>query len=642
MTGDFELLKRFAESGDENAFQDLVSRHVNLVYSTALRLLNGDTHMAEDVAQKVFTDLARKAASLPKDVVLSGWLYEASRFAAANTVRGEQRRKAREQEASTMQQLSSESPDDWKEVSPHLDTAMSELAGSDRDAIVLRYFQNQDFRSIGVVLGVSDDSAQKRVSRAVERLREHLLKREISIGSTLLVGLIAANAVHAAPSNLAASLALAATKQSLGGAALAQASAKASAWTTAKIAVTAVLTALSVTGIAWYWNATIPVGGLRLPTGSRIPKISMGAAHGIILASDGSLWSWGENYLGWPVLGSGTKGNQTILRRIAEDNDWVDVSTSDSHCLALKADGTMWTWGQNLYGQLGIASSGRADSERATPVRSAPGNDWKQVAAGGSHSLALKKDGTLWAWGNNWAGQLGIGSSATEVHQVTQVGVGTNWVKIQASAIQSVGLQTDGTLWFWGSLTGSATDTNRFDVPTRISADTNWSEVGFGFFTVFAIKGDGTLWIWGRKAGIFTGGPIEILNPTPGQIGTNNDWKACSMSETFHRVLQKNDGSLWALDASDHLVVNKTSYKPVELRRIPLKKDIVAFDATGRRMTGVALTKEGELWTWGRVLGKQSGAYPRLRAHAEALGWKTTIFDGKPVIRNEPWRLSHE
>ena len=138
---------------------------------------------------------------------------------------------------------------------------------------------------------------------------------------------------------------------------------------------------------------------------------------------------------------------------------------------------------------------------------------------------------------------------------------------------------------------------------TRVSSDTNWSEVGFGYFINFAIKTDGTLWAWGRNAGIYTGAPIQLLNPTPALIGTENDWRAVSDSEYFYHVLMKKDGALWAMDASDYTLLNKTNHEPVQFRRLDLRNEVVAFGAAGRGMMGVALTRDGEVWTWGTVLG---------------------------------------
>lgn len=249
MTEDADLLVRFSGQRDESAFGELITRHVDLVYSTALRVLNGDAHLAEDVAQRVFIDLARKAPSLPSDVVIPGWLYEAARFTAANTVRGEQRRKVREQEALAMQHLTSEPNAPWEQVAPYLDEAMGQLKPSDRNAILLRYFQNLDFQSVGHALGVSDDTAQKRVSRAIERVRELLAKRGVSIGACGLVLVLSTNAVHAAPAGMAA---LISTTATLGGmsvpASAAVAATKAIAMTTLQKSLMAGAIALAVAG----------------------------------------------------------------------------------------------------------------------------------------------------------------------------------------------------------------------------------------------------------------------------------------------------------------------------------------------------------------------------------------------------------
>jgi alpha-tubulin suppressor-like RCC1 family protein len=164
-------------------------------------------------------------------------------------------------------------------------------------------------------------------------------------------------------------------------------------------------------------------------------------------------------------------------------------------------------------------------------------------------------------------------------------------------------------------------------------------DVSFGYFSVFAIKSDGTLWAWGRNAGIYTGTPIQLLNETPARVGTNSDWKTCSSSEYFYHVLQKKDGSLWALDASDYAFVNKTNYRPVALKPIYLKKDVVAFGATGRSIMGVALTREGEVWTWGKVLGEYTSGNATLQSVADAIKWKTDRFQPKPIMRSEPWLL---
>ena len=205
MTPDPELLRQFARTNSEAAFAELVKRHVNLVYSAALRQTNGDEHLAKDVAQMVFTDLARKAASLAQREILTGWLYTSAHFAAAKIIRGENRRRDRE-EKFMREPISDNAPDaGWEKLQPVLDDAMHELKESDRDAILLRYFENQPFIQVGAKLGLNENAARMRVERALEKLRGILAKRGIATATTL-ASVISANAVQLAPANLAATL----------------------------------------------------------------------------------------------------------------------------------------------------------------------------------------------------------------------------------------------------------------------------------------------------------------------------------------------------------------------------------------------------------------------------------------------------
>ncbi|MCI0744719.1 MAG: sigma-70 family RNA polymerase sigma factor, partial [Verrucomicrobia subdivision 3 bacterium] len=166
---DAGLLRQYAEGGSETAFRELVDRHVNLVHSAAMRIVNGDLQMARDIAQAVFTDLARKAGALcdlpQKQETLSGWLYTATRFAAMKAVRAEQTRRAREEEAHKMNELTAETAPDWSELRPILDDAMGELAAADREALLLRVFEGKELRAVGEQLGLSEEAARKRISR---------------------------------------------------------------------------------------------------------------------------------------------------------------------------------------------------------------------------------------------------------------------------------------------------------------------------------------------------------------------------------------------------------------------------------------------------------------------------------------------
>jgi RNA polymerase sigma factor (sigma-70 family) len=216
MTSDCDLLRRYAETNSEEAFAELVRRHLDLVYSAALRQVNGDAHLAQDVTQSVFTDLARKAESLSRRLVLTGWLYTSAHFAAAKAVRAERRRRAHEQEAQTMRELHDPTPDlDWSKLRPVLDEAMHQLKEADREAILLRYFEQRQLAEIGARLGVSENTARMRVERALDKLRAHLARRGISTSASVLSAAISVSAVQSAPAGLAATL----TSASLAGAA---------------------------------------------------------------------------------------------------------------------------------------------------------------------------------------------------------------------------------------------------------------------------------------------------------------------------------------------------------------------------------------------------------------------------------------
>jgi len=199
---DPQLLRDYTEHRSEAAFAELVRRHVDFVYSAALRMVR-DAHLAEDVTQSVFVALARNAGQLTDRPVLSGWLHRTAQNLAANVVRTDVRRRAREQEAATMNELLVAEPDaNWEHIAPHLDAALGELSEPDRDALLLRYFERKSAREMAQTLGISDEAAQKRVSRAVERLREFFAKHGVTVGASGLVVVISANAVQAAPVGL--------------------------------------------------------------------------------------------------------------------------------------------------------------------------------------------------------------------------------------------------------------------------------------------------------------------------------------------------------------------------------------------------------------------------------------------------------
>ena len=202
---DIALLKQYADEHSESAFAELVMRYVNLVYSAALRGA-GNVHAAEEITQAVFIILARKANQLPRHAVLSGWLYQTARLAAANYLRGEIRRQSREQEAYMQSILNEPESEAWRQIAPLLEDAMGRLGKKDRNAIVLRFFENKNLSEVGAALGASEDAAKMRVNRALDKLRKFFTKRGVVLSGTIIAGAVSANSVQAAPVALAKSV----------------------------------------------------------------------------------------------------------------------------------------------------------------------------------------------------------------------------------------------------------------------------------------------------------------------------------------------------------------------------------------------------------------------------------------------------
>jgi uncharacterized protein (TIGR03435 family) len=200
---DSTLLRQYVESSSEAAFAELVERHLSLVYSVASRSVN-HPQAAEEITQAVFIILARKAKSLGGRTVLAGWLYQTARLTAANFLRGEIRRQRREQEVSMQSVLEEPATDDtWRQIAPLLEDAMGWLGKNDRNALVLRFFEDKSLAEVGVALGTTEDAAKMRVNRALEKLRRFFGKHGINSATAIIAREISANSVHAAPVGLA-------------------------------------------------------------------------------------------------------------------------------------------------------------------------------------------------------------------------------------------------------------------------------------------------------------------------------------------------------------------------------------------------------------------------------------------------------
>jgi alpha-tubulin suppressor-like RCC1 family protein len=371
----------------------------------------------------------------------------------------------------------------------------------------------------------------------------------------------------------------------------------------------------------WLW---VVVGGLALfvlpAAGAAAPNkslIAAGAYHTLAIQKDGSLWAWGQNYIGQLGLGSADDNPHFKPARVGNASNWVAVAAGGGHSLGLQADGRFcawgdnqagqlgvgyadnnphpepawgwisplvtvaagwahslglgidfslyaWAWGSNQFGQLGLG--GLTDTDpHPIPALLAPPTGWVAVAAGGNHSLGLQADGSLWAWGWNFDGQLGLGGPPqtpdNEPHPTpAQVGTDHDWVAVAAGGNHSLGLKADGTLWAWGANSLGQLglgNTDNLKIPTQVGTEHGWVAVTAGAQHSLGLKADGALYSWGWNSngqlGLLPGGiggGDTDPHPTPEQVqGTG--WVAVTAG-SVHSLGLKADGSLWAWGGNNY------------------------------------------------------------------------------------------
>jgi len=268
--------------------------------------------------------------------------------------------------------------------------------------------------------------------------------------------------------------------------------------------------------------------------------VATGAWHTLAIRSDGTLWAWGQNAYGQLGIGNTTSHSSPV--QVGTNTNWTAVTAGQYHTLAIQSNGTLWSWGFNYYGQLGNGNT----TQQNSPVQVDTGTNWFAVAAGWLHTLAIRSDGSLWAWGDNTYGELGIGNTTSHSSPV-QVGTNTNWIAVAVGLDHTLALQSNGTLWAWGynpqgelGIGNTAQQNSPVQVP-----GTNWTAVAAGYVHTIALQSDGTLWAWGDNSD----GELGIGNTTsqfsPFQVGTGTNWTAVAAG-SYDTLATKSDGTIWA------------------------------------------------------------------------------------------------
>jgi alpha-tubulin suppressor-like RCC1 family protein len=376
--------------------------------------------------------------------------------------------------------------------------------------------------------------------------------------------------------------------------------------------------ALRSDGTLWTWGYNV-YGQLGLGdttdrhspvqvAGNNWIAIAAGGWHTIALKSDGTLWAWGQNDNGELGLGD-TTNRYSPVQVTAAGNNWAAIAAGSHHTIALKSDGTLWAWGYNYQGQLGLGDSG-IGTDRNSPVQvtqdlgSNSFTGVASIAAGDVHTLALKSDGSLWAWGSPGNGRLGNGSTSGYVTKPQRIGLDNNWVTISGGSYHSLGLKSDGSLWAWGfnaagQLGFGPSDLVDRTTPVQVTpAGGNWVEIAGGNGHSAGLKSDGTLWTWGFNTWGQLGNGLPIAVYSPAQITTVDTKWVSTAAGIAHTLAIKSDGTLWAwgYNAYGQLGDNTTTNSLVP-KKIGIDTDWVSI-AGGEAHT-VAIKSDGTLWAWG-------------------------------------------
>ena len=354
-------------------------------------------------------------------------------------------------------------------------------------------------------------------------------------------------------------------------------------------------------------SVTITIASLP----STMKAVSPGGKHTAAIGSDGSLWAWGGNEFG--QVGDGSTDNQRLgFSRIGNHFDWVSVSAGNEHTAAVRADGSLWAWGNNADGRTGI---GTDNGKTAAPSRVGTSADWALISAGNSHTLAVKTNGTLWAWGNNADGRTGLGTDEGNTSIPAQVGTDSDWVFISAGVEHSFGIREDSagnrTLWAWGRGTNGKLGTGDSDnqnIPVQSGSDVNWASVSAGYIHSMGVKTNGTLFAAGStNGGLFGGGWSAGSSENWLQVGSISSWSSVSAGYTYTMAV-RTDGTLFATGSTNNGQLGGgwgVGQQTNSFLRVGSESNWVSV-FTGNNHT-MGFKNDGSLWVWGANNAGQLG-----------------------------------
>lgn len=323
-------------------------------------------------------------------------------------------------------------------------------------------------------------------------------------------------------------------------------------------------------------------------------KVFTGEDYFIAISQNGSLWGWGKNDNRQLGDGTTTDRPQPVL---ISSGSWLSVSAGFTHTVGIKADGTLWAWGSDTYDKLGNGTSGNA----AFPQQIGTATNWKEVIAGERATLAIKTDGTLWGWGVNSNGYLGNGlASGYQTDVPVQIGTASDWNHIAGNdGRHCIAIKANGTLWAWGrnhaGQIGDGTTTDRF-TPVQIGTATDWKWIDAGSRFSFALKTNNTLWAWG-----FANSGISLNSTTPLQIGTDT-WKTVSVKKyesQQYLLMTKTNGTLWGWGSDTYQQLGNGIGTVDYSSPTQIGTDTNWLDATAGFSQSSGIKSDGSFWAWG-------------------------------------------